>query len=136
MGSKRRIAKQIISSINNTELDWVEPFVGGGNVIEKVTNSNRYGYDNNKYVIAFFQELSQQPEQLFEKLMNLHKTFDEQTWRYYKDNKDLLDPALVGFVGVACSFGANWFVSYARAPGRDLFMEGVRNAQKQQSKIK
>lgn len=38
---------------------WVEPFVGGGNMIDKVTG-NRIGADNNKYLIALLKEMQLQ----------------------------------------------------------------------------
>ena len=38
---------------------WVEPFVGGANMIDKVTG-NRLGNDCNRYVIALLKELQKQ----------------------------------------------------------------------------
>jgi len=56
-GSKNRISKQlleIINTYNKTERNiWIEPFVGGANMIDKVATSfNRVGCDNNKYIIT------------------------------------------------------------------------------------
>lgn len=51
MGSKNRIAKEILPIIlkNKKEHQWyVEPFVGGSNVIEKI-NGKRIGSDNNNF---------------------------------------------------------------------------------------
>ena len=58
MGSKNRIAKHLIP-IMIAEADkcgvttWVEPFVGGANLIDKVPNKfKRIGYDINEHVIT------------------------------------------------------------------------------------
>ena len=62
MGSKSRIAKYIVPIIqkciddNNLET-YIEPFVGGCNVIDKIKCKSRYGYDKNKYLIALFKHL-------------------------------------------------------------------------------
>ena len=53
MGSKNRIAKHILPIIlaeRKPKQWWVEPFVGGGNMIDKV-DGRRIGADSNKYVI-------------------------------------------------------------------------------------
>lgn len=57
MGSKSRIAKQIVPIIQNyidqsTKKAYIEPFVGGANVIDKIVCDYRVGFDINKYLIA------------------------------------------------------------------------------------
>ncbi|MBV5283410.1 MAG: DNA adenine methylase [Paludibacter sp.] len=55
MGSKRRIANDILPIIlENIQPDqyYVEPFVGGCNMIDKVKHSLKIGADNNQYLIA------------------------------------------------------------------------------------
>lgn len=58
MGSKSRIAKDIVPIIQNyidntdtAETYW-EPFVGGANIIDKIKCQYRIGSDLNKYLIA------------------------------------------------------------------------------------
>ena len=54
MGSKNRIAKHLLPIIlkDRKEGQWfVEPFVGGANMIDKVTG-NRIGADLNRYLIS------------------------------------------------------------------------------------
>lgn len=61
MGSKRRIVKEILPIIlkdRKPDQYYVEPFVGGGNVIEKVTG-NRIAGDNNRYLIALFKKMQE-----------------------------------------------------------------------------
>ena len=52
MGSKNRIAKEILPIMLKLRGDrtWVEPFVGGGNMIDKV-QGKRIGADINHYLI-------------------------------------------------------------------------------------
>lgn len=70
MGSKRRIAKHILP-IMIEEADkqgitrWVEPFVGGANLIDKVPDRfERVGYDLNGHVICAMIDIRDNPEQL------------------------------------------------------------------------
>jgi Site-specific DNA methylase len=52
MGSKNRIAKEILPIMlkERGQRTWVEPFVGGGNMIYKV-QGKRIGADINHYLI-------------------------------------------------------------------------------------
>jgi DNA adenine methylase len=53
MGSKARIARHILPIMLNNRVEgqwWVEPFVGGGNIIDKV-EGNRLGADSNSSVV-------------------------------------------------------------------------------------
>lgn len=62
MGSKSRIAKQIVPIIQaGIEQDgrdsYIEPFVGGANVIDKIKCKYRAGFDINEYLIALLQRV-------------------------------------------------------------------------------
>jgi DNA adenine methylase len=59
MGSKNRIAKEILPIMlkERGQRTWVEPFVGGANMIDKV-QGKRIGADLNEYVIALLNEMS------------------------------------------------------------------------------
>lgn len=64
MGSKSRIAKDIVSIIqkyidDNKITTYIEPFVGGCNVIDKIKCENKQANDSNEYLIAFWQALQQ-----------------------------------------------------------------------------
>lgn len=81
MGSKNRIAKEILPIMlkERGQRTWVEPFVGGANMIDKV-QGKRIGADLNYYLIEFWKALQNgwtPPE---------HITIDE----YYriKENKN------------------------------------------------
>ena len=62
MGSKARIAKDISQIINQRIKDngidiYIEPFVGGANMIQHINCPVRIGYDNNPYLIAFLNAI-------------------------------------------------------------------------------
>lgn len=62
MGAKSRIAKDIVPIIqkcidDNNLKTYIEPFVGGCNVIDKVLCEYKQGTDKNKYLIALFKRL-------------------------------------------------------------------------------
>ena len=101
MGSKNRIAKHLLPIMleNRNGRTWVEPFVGGANMIDKV-DGKRIGADLNKYLIDFFNEFKNgwtPPE---------HVTKEE----YYdiKENKEN-DTKMTLWAGICCSYGGKWF---------------------------
>lgn len=138
MGSKRRIAKHILP-IMIEEADrhgitkWVEPFVGGANLIDKVPDRfQRVGYDFNEHVIFALNDIRDRASYLPE-----HCTED-----YYKAIKGT-DPAVfTSWIRFVCSFGGVFDSSYAREKPqsksaidrgfvRNFAAEGKRNAIKQ-----
>lgn len=132
MGSKRRIAKEILPIIlkNRTENQYyVEPFVGGCNIIDKV-DGKRIGNDINKYLIALCNEL--QDDFLTLPFIGEEKYLD------MKNNPDKYPNWLLGYVGFQLSFGAKWFGGYRKdSIGiRNYEKEAMNNIYEQQEKIK
>ena len=108
MGSKNRIAKELIPIITKDlkPNQWyVEPFVGGANMIDKIEHPYKLGADNNKYLIALLEAV-QNGQELPE-----HITKDE--YIAVKTNKDNYPDWYVGFVGFICSFKAKFFGGYS-----------------------
>ena len=63
MGSKSRIAKYIVPIIqkcidDNNIRYYIEPFVGGANIIDKIICENKSGSDKNEYLIALLDYVS------------------------------------------------------------------------------
>ena len=56
MGSKNRLSKYLVpiieSYIDEKTEGYMEPFVGGANIIDKVNCDNKIGYDIHKELIA------------------------------------------------------------------------------------
>ena len=101
MGSKNRIAKYLLPIMlkNRNGRTWVEPFVGGANMIDKV-DGKRIGADVNKYLIDFWNSFKNGwiPPQ--------HITKEQ----YYtiKQNKEV-DTKMTLWAGICCSYGGKWF---------------------------
>lgn len=108
MGSKNRIAKELIPIITKDlkPNQWyVEPFVGGANMIDKIEHPYKLGADNNKYLIALLEAV-QNGQELPE-----HITKDE--YIAVKTNKNNYPDWYVGFVGFVSSFRAKFFGGYS-----------------------
>ena len=59
LGSKNKISKYIVpiiqSYINECTEGYLEPFVGGANIIDKISHSNRIGYSvHNIFIIIIY----------------------------------------------------------------------------------
>lgn len=107
MGSKNRIAKHILPIIlkDRKPGQWyVEPFVGGGNMIEKV-DGKRFGADLNPYVIKALELIRDNPE-------SIPDVITEAEYKAAQRDKPLT--GIVGFIGFAMSFGGKWFGGYRR----------------------
>ena len=107
MGSKRRIAKEILPIMlkNRNGRTWVEPFVGGANLIDKV-NGRRIGADSNHYLIALLKKLQTgwlPPT-----------TISEAMHRDIKTDPEFYEPEVVAAAMIGCSFAGKWGASYAR----------------------
>ena len=132
-GSKRRVAKEILPIIlKDRQLNqwYVEPFVGGGNLIENVSG-HCIGADNNKYIIALLKYVQNND-------LNKIEYINEEKYMHIKNNKDLYDDYIVGFAGFGLSFGAKFFGGFARGKktSRDYFRGTLKGLKKQQEKIK
>lgn len=60
MGSKSKYSKYIVPILQNAidtynVTDYIEFFVGGANIIDKIKCENRYGYDRSDTLIALLQ---------------------------------------------------------------------------------
>lgn len=110
LGSKNKISKYIapiIQSYIDKGYDYyLEPFVGGGNMIDKIQCSNKIGSDIDKYVIAVLIGLrdGEMPP----------KEVSEEMYFDIKYNKDKYSDFLVGYIGYELSFGAKWFGGYVK----------------------
>ena len=85
---------------------YIEPFVGGANMIDKISCENRIGSDVDRYVIATLQGLKDGLEPPREVSRELYDDV--------KNNKDNYSDFLVGYIGYELSFGAKWFGGYVK----------------------
>lgn len=108
MGSKNRIAKELIPIITKDlkPNQWyVEPFVGGANMIDKIEHPYKLGADNNKYLIALLEAVQNGQE--------LPEYINKDEYIAVKTNKDNYPDWYVGFVGFVSSFRAKFFGGYS-----------------------
>jgi len=107
MGSKNRIAKHILPimlSERKPDQWWIEPFVGGANMIDKVIG-NRMGNDTHEYLIALLTAIRDGYIPPTDISKELYYAIKAEPQAYPKE--------LVGFVGFLCSFGGKWWGGYA-----------------------
>lgn len=134
MGSKARHAKELLPIIlkDRKPGQWyVEPFVGGANMIDKV-DEPRIGSDVNPFLITLLNSVAngwQAPSSL-----------SELEYSSLKNDQNINDP-LVGFAGFGCSFGGKFFGGYARGKNstggwRNYAAETKRNLEKQASSLR
>jgi len=128
MGSKSRISKHIIpimlQEANEKGITtWVEPFVGGGNMIDKVPNTfTRIGIDTNPHAIEALIAV----RDLVDKLPT------EVSEEYYKEIKGTNPSPITSWIRFVCSFGAKIDNGFARnKAGQNYANAGVNNAKKQ-----
>lgn len=109
VGSKGKVInnfKHILEYNLNDKNIYIEPFVGGGNSIIEIDHFAKFGYDNNKYVIAFLNYLKRG------KSLPDNISFEEYV--EVKDYRSDFADWYVAFVGYCCSFGGKFFGGYAR----------------------
>ncbi len=139
MGSKARLSKDLAPIINTIikelEIDtYIEPFVGGANMIEHIECEKRIGVDNNKYLIAMWNSLKygwKPPKEL-----------SRDEYEDIRDNMDKYDDDLVAITGFCATYNAKWFGGYAGIVHtkantiRNYYDESIRNILKQLPKLR
>lgn len=130
MGSKNRIAKYILpimlAEYKNNQW-WVEPFVGGANIIDKVPNKSLcIGADSNKYVVQALISIRDNIDELPKN--NIEFTEEMYNRLRYSDNYKHK-----GYAGFAFSYSGKWLGGWCRDKygKRDYVKEAYRNAVKQ-----
>lgn len=135
MGSKNRLAKELVPIIqryiDESGYDkYLEPFVGGANVIDKIKCNYKVGCDNHKYLIAFLTALSNGYEPPYD--------ISEDDYKYIKTHQSEYSDEFLGYVGFQLAYGAMWFDSFRRDKQgkRNYALEAYRNVLKQAPHLK
>lgn len=117
MGSKNRIAKHLLP-IMLSEMEkhnistWIEPFVGGANMIDKVpSHYERIGYDNNRYLIDMYKHLKNCG---FDYPSEISKNIYDQVRLAYNNNINIVDDQVIhdsyiGWIGFMASANGRFF---------------------------
>lgn len=132
MGSKNRIKKYILPIIQeyaDKSVGYLEPFVGGANVIDSVVCEKRIGADRDKYLIALLQNA--------DKIDGLPLELAREEYERVRDGKENFEDWYVGAVGYLGSYNGRGFPGgFARSSGgRNYWDESVRNLRKQRDKF-
>lgn len=136
MGSKNRIAKHLLPiMLDEAEkysiTTWIEPFVGGANMIDKVPDTyKRVGYDLNDHTIHALIDIRD----------NVDKLPDSVSEEEYKAFYGKPAEHFSSLVRFGASFGGKFENGFARGKNnngvpRNYWKETKRNALKQSPKI-
>ena len=139
IGSKNRLSKDIVPIIQSY-IDiqrcthYLEPFVGGANMIDKIKCENKYGSDIHPYLIALLKQ-TQSDVSIFP------KTITREEYIKVRDDKEKYPDWYVGLVGFCASYNAKWFGGYANNVKtkegniRNYTDEAIKNLVKQSKKL-
>lgn len=134
VGSKNRLSKELApviqSYIEKDTKGYLEPFVGGANMIDKIECENKIGIDLHKELIELLK-YAQENE--------LPETISEEEYNLVKNNTGEYPSWYVGLVGFCGSFGAKYFGGFARRYNKDGSLFDVPkqaiNSLRRQSKL-
>ena len=143
MGSTARFAKEIVLALqkcindNNVQL-YIEPFVGGANIIDKIKCKERIGTDINPYLIELLKYVrDNDTNTLPDRIL-----FDEydKVRKSYRNNTDEYPIWYKGFIGFCGSFGNKFYNGYARNSKEDTTGKrtetAIRNIKEQKHRLK
>lgn len=139
MGSKARLSKDLAPLMNGVIREfgiktYIEPFVGGANMIERIECENKLGSDNNDYLIQMWK--------LIQDGWTPPSEISKELYRDIKENKSKYEKATVAIAGFCATYNAKWFGGYAgivntkEGTTRNYYDESVRNILKQADKLK
>lgn len=140
VGSKNRLAKDLAPIIqsyiddNNITHYW-EPFVGGGNMIDKIKCEYKFGSDIHPYLIALLKQ-AQTDTSVFP------KTISKERYDGVRANPKNYPDWFVGLVGFCASYNGKWWGGYANGVKtkigtiRNYTDEAIKNLIKQAPNLK
>lgn len=144
MGSKSRIAKFLVPIIqaeieNSGATTYIEPFVGGANMIDKIKCSTKIGYDKSKYLIALLnhaKESTEYPGDISRETYSKIRTS-------FNNNDDTYTDTEKGIAGFLSSYKGRFFDGGysgtrigANGKIRNYYDEAKRNILKQSPNLK
>lgn len=128
MGSKSRIAKYIVPILqgyidkNNIEC-YIEPCVGGANIIDKIKCKRKIGGDKNKYLIALLQRV-QNESPLYDSVSK--ELYDKARTAFNNGDTSEFEDWEVGNIGFLASYNGRWFDGGYAKPGYEKTKNGER----------
>ena len=143
LGSKSKIAKNIVPILQkcideNNITTYIEPFVGGANVIDKISCDKKIGSDTNKYLIALLNKLKSEPDCFPTEISREHYADVKEDFQQNGNKYEDYYKGLVGFCG---AFRGKFFDSCAcfdyesEGRTRNNYKESLNNILKQRRNI-
>lgn len=145
MGSKSRVISEI-APIIQTYVDasdsgvYYEPFCGGCNVIDHIQANKKYASDNQKYLIALYQNLNL--NRIGELPNSVSKEHYSAVRECFYTNNGLFEDWYIGAIGFLASYNGSFFdggyagvVHTKSGIIRDYYAEAKRNLERQTSKL-
>lgn len=128
MGSKSRVAKYIVPIIqkyidDNEVTKYVEPFVGGANIIDKIHCQERYGFDKNKFLIALLKR-AQQHQPLYDEVNK--GLYDKARSAFNNGDTSEFEDWQIGNIGFLASYNGRYFDGGYAKPGYEKTKNGLR----------
>ena len=111
MGSKSRISKHIVPIIqkyidDNNITKYIEPFVGGANVIDKIKCKEKYGFDSNIYLIELLKWV-QKGGELYPEVSK--ELYDKTRTALKIGDTSQFTPWQIGNIGFLASYNGRFF---------------------------
>jgi len=111
MGSKNRLSKHIKpiiqNFVDNSKGKYIEPFVGGANMIDKIECESKIGVDNNQYLISLLTYVQEYGIGDFPTIIT-REHYNEVRDSYNKeDGKFPL--SYIGYIGFMASYNGRFF---------------------------
>ena len=131
LGSKHTLSAELVPFIKKAlEVfpmgKYIEPFVGGANMIDKVNHHTRIGYDANPYLIALLKEAQAQSEAL-----RYSGCISRDAHSYVKSNKEQFQQWYVGAMGLFPTRLNLWMAPYKQDRPVQRFSSAIKNLLKQ-----
>ena len=138
IGSKAKIAKHIVpiiqDFIDKNNIEWyVEPFVGGANVIDKINCKHRYGFDIDNIVIDLYNATQQNPL-LLNQLPELVSKDQYYSIRDDKNYPSWFRSAILLFASYNARVYGGCYGAFAKTKDgkiRNYYQEAINNYKKQ-----
>lgn len=143
-GSKNRIAKFLVPIIQkyidaNNIKTYVEPMVGGANVIDKIKCERKIGADKQEYLIALYQNL----HRLNELPDFVTKEHYSEVRDCFKNQTETFEKWYIGAIGFLASYNGRFFdggysgvVTTKSGVTRNYYDEAKRNLETQLKNLK
>ena len=123
MGSKNRFAKELVpiiqSYITEETNGYLEPFVGGANMIDKIKFDKKFGCDLNMYLIELLKHVQNEISDIPDFIL-------KEDYAEVKENKNNYPIWYQGLIGF-CSFGNKFWNGYASNGKEDISGERTKS---------